>query len=85
MLIRDVLPRAARAAALLLVCAAGLAPAAQAATRAPMYFDAGHAAVDDTTRDATLRRLDGLGVRALRITLVWGAVAPDAAGPSRPA
>jgi hypothetical protein len=85
MLTRDVLPRAALVAALLLACAAGSVPAAQAATRAPMYFDAGTAAVNDTTRDATLNRLDGLGVRALRITLVWGAVAPGAGSAARPA
>jgi hypothetical protein len=82
--LRDVLPRAALVAALPLACAAGLAPGAQAATRAAMYFDAGTAATSDATRDATLRRLDGLGVRALRITLVWGAVAPAAGSAVRP-
>jgi hypothetical protein len=61
------------------------ATAAQASSRAPMYFDAGTAAVRDATRDATLARLDSLGVRALRITLVWAAVAPDAGNATRPA
>jgi hypothetical protein len=49
-----------------------------------MYFDAGAAAVQDETRDATLARLDALGVRALRLTLVWAAVAPDAGNAVRP-
>jgi hypothetical protein len=84
-MLRDALTRVALAAALLLACAAGTSPAAHAATRAPMYFDAGSAAVADATRDATLHRLDGLGVRALRITLVWAAVAPDAGNVHRPA
>jgi hypothetical protein len=79
-MLRHALTGAAMAAALLLPCAV-----AQASTRAPMYFDAGHAAVDDATRDDTLARLDGLGVRALRVTLVWAAVAPDAGAPARPA
>ena len=74
--------RAALVAALItLACAT----AAQASARAPMYFDAGTAAVRDDTRAATLARLDGLGVRALRITLVWAAVAPDAGATVRPA
>jgi hypothetical protein len=84
-MLRDALTRVALAAALLLACAAGFSPAAEASTRAPMYFDAGSAAVADGTRDATLQRLDGLGVRALRITLVWAAVAPDAGSPRHPA
>jgi hypothetical protein len=50
-----------------------------------MYFDAGAAGVRDDTRDATLARLDALGVRALRVQLVWAAVAPDAGSPIRPA
>ena len=78
---RHALPGVALAAALLLC----IAPSAQASTRAPMYFDAGTAAVRDSTRDATLDRLDGLGVRALRLTLVWAAVAPDAGNATRPA
>lgn len=64
-----------------------LAPAssARASARAPLYFDAGSAAVRDDTRDATLARLDALGVRALRISLVWAAVAPSSSSPARPA
>jgi hypothetical protein len=85
MLIRHALTRVALAAALLLAGAATTAPAAPASTRAPMYFDAGHAAIDDATRAATLERLDGLGVRALRITLVWRAVAPAPSSAIRPA
>jgi hypothetical protein len=77
------LRRAALAAALVLACAA--APAAQASTRAPMYFDAGSAALADGTRDATLDQLSGLGVRAIRVSLVWAAVAPDAGAAGRPA
>jgi hypothetical protein len=80
---RHALLRAALAAAVLLSLAC--ATAAQASSRAPMYFDAGTAAVRDATRDATLARLDSLGVRALRITLVWAAVAPDAGNATRPA
>jgi hypothetical protein len=79
---RHALTRVALAAALILC----LAPAAaHAATRTPMYFDAGSAAVRDDTRGATLARLDALGVRALRLTLVWAAVAPDAGSATRPA
>jgi len=79
--------RAALVAALLLtlLCAAASAPAARASSRAPMYFDAGSAAVDDATREATLDRLAGLGVHALRVGLVWAAVAPDAGSATRPA
>jgi len=80
---RNDLSRAALVAALLPACA--LPAAAQASTRAPMYFDAGSAAVHDATRDATLDELDGLGVRAVRMTLVWAAVAPDAGSATRPA
>ena len=81
-MLRDALTRAALAAALVLACAA---PAARASAGAPMYFDAGRDAVDDATRAATLDQLDGLGVRALRVTLVWAAVAPGAGGARRPA
>src|ERR1700712_107927 len=80
------LPSRVAIVAALLACACALTtPVAHASARAPMYFDAGHAAVDDSTRDATLARLDGLGVRALRLTLVWAAVAPDAGTARRPA
>jgi hypothetical protein len=85
MLSRDVLPRAALVAAAMLACAAGSVPAAPAATRAPLYFDAGTAGIADATRAATLERLSGLGVRALRVSLVWGAVAPASGSPLRPA
>jgi hypothetical protein len=81
MSISNVLTRAALVAALALAPAAG----AHASARAPLYFDAGSAAVSDATRAATLDRLDALGVRALRLTLVWGAVAPDAGARTRPA
>ena len=81
-MLRHALARPALAAALILACAA---PAAAASARAPMYFDAGSAAVADATRDATLTSLDGLGVRALRVTLVWAAVAPGAGSALRPA
>src|SRR4051794_31871981 len=75
--------RAALVAALLaLACAA--APPAHASARAPMYFDAGSAAVRDDTRAATLDRLAGLGVHALRLTLVWADVAPAAGSATRP-
>jgi hypothetical protein len=66
--------------------AALIAPAsARASARAPLYFDAGSAGVRDETREATLARLDAIGVRALRVALVWGAVAPDATSARRPA
>src|SRR3954452_25428222 len=82
--------RAALVAALLaLACAAAAAaaaaPPAHASARAPMYFDAGTAAVRDDTRAATLDRLAGLGVHALRMTLVWADVAPAAGSATRPA
>src|SRR3954453_7947856 len=70
------------ALALLLACAA---TAARASTRAPMYFDAATAGKRDATRDATLDQLDGLGVRALRVTLVWADAAPAATSAQRPA
>src|SRR4051794_3636028 len=70
------------ALALLLACAA---TAARASTRAPMYFDAATAGKRDATRDATLDQLDGLGVRALRGTLVGADVAPAATSAQRPA
>jgi hypothetical protein len=84
-MLKNALTRAALVAASMLACAAGVSPAAQASTRAPMYVDAGTAGTADATRDATLQRLDGLGVRALRVTLVWGAVAPAATSAHRPA
>jgi hypothetical protein len=67
--------------------AAAIAPAseARASARAPLYFDAGRAGVEDATRQTTLARLDAIGVRALRVALVWGAVAPDGASARRPA
>jgi hypothetical protein len=69
-----------------LVAALVLAPAtAHASTRAPMYFDAGSAGVRDDTREATLAQLDALGVRALRVALVWAAVAPEPSSSARPA
>jgi hypothetical protein len=77
----DAFTRAAIAAAAILACAA---PAATAATK-PMFFDAGTAALRDDTRAATLGDLDALGVRALRVTLVWGAVGPAATSAQRPA
>jgi hypothetical protein len=79
MLISNALAGAALVAAL-------IAPATvQASARAPLYFDAGGAGVRDDTRAATLARLDAIGVRALRVALVWGAVAPGAASARRPA
>ncbi len=81
---RHALTGAALAAALTLWLACA-APAAPASTRVPMYFDAGSAAVRDSTRETTLARLDALGVRALRLTLVWAAVAPAAGSTVRPA
>ena len=58
--------RAALVAACLLLLAlvaGSVAEGARADERAPMFFDAGHAAIDDATRDATLQQLDALGVR----------------------
>jgi hypothetical protein len=79
MFIRNALAGAALVAAL-------IAPATvRASARAPLYFDAGSAGVRDDTREATLARLDAIGVRALRVALVWGAVAPGAASARRPA
>jgi hypothetical protein len=72
-MLRHALLGAALAAALTLPHAV----AAQASTHTTMYFDAAATAVDDGTRAATLDQLDGLGVRALRVTLPWAAVAPD--------
>src|SRR3954469_21223469 len=81
---RHALCGAALVAALALLLA-GAATAARASTRAPMYFDAATAGLRDATRDATLDQLDGLGVRALRVTLVWADVAPGATSAQRPA
>src|SRR3954471_16919359 len=77
----DALPRAALVAAAIAAAAAGTA---HASARAPMYFDAGTAGVADATRDATLDQLDRLGVRALRVSLVWGRVAPAPDAAARP-
>lgn len=78
--------RAAIVAALLaLACALSATSTARASAGAPMYFDAGHAGVDDATRAATLDRLDSLGVRALRMSLPWAAVAPSPTSATRPA
>jgi hypothetical protein len=79
MRISNVLAGAALVAAL-------IAPAtARASSRAPLYFDAGSAGVRDDARAATLARLDAIGVRALRVGVVWGAVAPAATSARRPA
>lgn len=77
--------RNALAGAALVAALIAPASAAHASARAPLYFDAGSAGVRDDTRAATLARLDAIGVRALRVALVWGAVAPGAAGARRPA
>lgn len=79
MFIKNVLAGAALVVALI-----APATAARASARAPLYFDAGSAGVRDDTREATLARLDALGVRALRIGLVWGAVAPQATSARQP-
>lgn len=70
--------------AALVVALMASASEARASARAPLYFDAGSAAVRDDTREATLARLDGLGVKALRVSLVWAAVAPQAGSATRP-
>lgn len=80
--------RAALVAACLLLLAlvaGSVAEGARADERAPMFFDAGHAAVDDATREATLQQLDALGVTALRVTLVWANVAPQPKAINKPA
>jgi hypothetical protein len=74
--------RAAILAAVVLVCSSS---AAHASARAPMLFDAGSAALDDSRRDAVLDQLDSLGVRALRVGLVWAAVAPSPDAAQAPA
>jgi hypothetical protein len=71
--------------AAVVVALVGHAAKAGASARAPLYFDAGSAAVRDDMREATLARLDGLGVRALRVSLVWAAVAPEPNATARPA
>lgn len=79
--------RAAIVAACLLLLAlvtGSIAEGARADERAPMFFDAGHAAVDDATRDQTLQQLDSLGVTALRVTLPWASVAPSPNAASKP-
>jgi hypothetical protein len=73
------------AGAALVVALMAPASGASASARAPLYFDAGSAAVRDDTRETTLARLDGLGVRALRVSLVWAAVAPRGDSATRPA
>lgn len=73
------------AGAALVVALVAPASSASASARAPLYFDAGSAGVRDETREATLARLDGLGVKALRVALVWAAVAPRADSGVRPA
>src|SRR4051812_47552616 len=82
--LHDVSLRAAMAAALIALACALHASTAAASAGAPMYFDPGRAGVDDATRQQTLDRLDSLGVRAIRVSLPWAAVAPGAASATKP-
>jgi hypothetical protein len=72
-------------AACVLICALVAVGRASASAGAPMYFDTGRAGIDDATRERTLARLDALGVRAIRMSLPWAAVAPDPRARTKPA
>jgi hypothetical protein len=62
------------------VAALAVAVPAQASTTQRVLFQAPHELVgaDDALRQQTLREIADLGVRDLRITMYWKAVAPDA-------
>jgi len=49
-----------------------------------VYFEASNALLHPSTRGKAFEQMRHLGVRALRVELYWGRVAPDAASASRP-
>lgn len=69
--------------ALLAVLLLGAAAPAHASRSQPLYFDAPELRNPDQ-RDATLDELQSLGVRAVRVVLYWGDVAPNARRKRRP-
>ncbi|MCA1690266.1 MAG: hypothetical protein LC720_07525 [Actinobacteria bacterium] len=71
---------------LLLAClVALLAPgAAQAARDQTVLFEAPRDLLDAQSRPGALRQLDALGVRALRVVLLWNNVAPSPDAATRP-
>ncbi|MEA2299901.1 MAG: hypothetical protein QOE44_436 [Solirubrobacteraceae bacterium] len=71
---------------LLLACLAALiAPgAAQAARDQTVLFEAPRDLLDAQSRPGALRQLDQLGVRALRVVLLWNNVAPSPDAATRP-
>jgi hypothetical protein len=69
----------------LVVVLVALAPStAQAARGQTVYFDAGSLVRDGGQREATLNRLESLGVRALRVVVYWRDVAPKPKSRKKP-
>jgi hypothetical protein len=60
------------------------APAARAARDETVLFEAPRDLLDAQARPGALRQLDALGVRALRVVLLWNNVAPSPNAASRP-
>ncbi len=60
------------------------APAARAARDQTVLFEAPRDLLDAQARPGALRQLDALGVRAIRVVLLWNNVAPSPNAASRP-
>jgi hypothetical protein len=83
------MPRFPRTLLTLLTCAvalgaAGASPALASHTQTN-YFEASDLLLDGSTRVATFHKLEHLGVKALRVELYWGRVAPVPTSATKPA
>ena len=67
-----------------LACLALAAPAAASSSQF-VTFEGGSDVLKDSTRDATLDEIQGLGANSLRVILYWRTVAPGAGSSTRPA
>lgn len=70
--------------AVLLLGLAGLPAAASASSTQTMTFEAPKDLLVPETRDGALAELDSLGVRSLRLVMVWRNVAPSANSATKP-
>ncbi len=70
---------------LALVALLALAAPAAASRSQTVTFEAPRDLLDPARRDAALREIDSLGVRALRVVLYWNTVAPNRDRARRPA
>jgi hypothetical protein len=70
--------------AVLLCCAVLPVSAAHASSSQFMTFEAPVQLLDDSSRDATLDQLQGLGVRSLRTLVTWRDVAPSPDAAQKP-